>query len=199
VLGCGVVGLSTARLLQMRGYNPTIYAKEMPPLTTSNVAGGYWDPVTLFDSERVTPEFSRQFGEAARFAFTRYQSLAGDLYGVRWLPVYSLSTDGPIAPAPPGSIYREIEPLFPETQRLEPGQHPFGALYARKRYSMLIEPAIYLNALVRDFQIAGGRIVIREFQSPEEVTALRETIIYNCTGLGARALFGDQELTPVKG
>jgi glycine/D-amino acid oxidase-like deaminating enzyme len=199
VLGCGVVGLSTARLLQLRGYNPTIYAKEMPPLTTSNVAGGYWDPVTLCDSERVTPEFGRQFGEAARFAFTRYQSLAGDRYGVRWLPVYSLSPNGPIAPASPSSIYREIEPLFPETQRLEPGQHPFGALYARKRYSMLIEPAIYLNALVRDFQIAGGRIVIREFQSPEEVTALREKIIYNCTGLGARALFGDQELTPVKG
>jgi glycine/D-amino acid oxidase-like deaminating enzyme len=199
VLGCGVVGLSTARLLQLRGYNPTIYAKEMPPLTTSNVAGGYWDPVTLFDNERVTPEFSRQFGEAARFAFRRYQSLAGDPYGVRWLPVYSLSSNGPIAPAPPSSIYSEIEPLFPETQRLEPGQHPFGALYARKRYSMLIEPAIYLDALLRDFQIAGGRIVIREFQSPEDVTALREMIIYNCTGLGARALFGDQELTPVKG
>ena len=33
VLGCGVVGLSTARLLQLRGYNPVIYAKEMPPLT----------------------------------------------------------------------------------------------------------------------------------------------------------------------
>jgi hypothetical protein len=31
VLGCGVVGLSTARLLQLRGYNPSIYAKEMPP------------------------------------------------------------------------------------------------------------------------------------------------------------------------
>jgi glycine/D-amino acid oxidase-like deaminating enzyme len=199
VLGCGVVGLSTARLLQLRGYNPVIYAKEMPPLTTSNVAGGYWDPVTLFDVERVTPEFRRQFGEAARFAIRRYQSLAGDPYGVRWLPVYSLSSNGPIAPARPDSVYSEIEPLFPETQRLGPGQHPFGALYARKRFSMLIEPAIYLNALVRDFQIAGGRIVIREFHAPEEIPALREGVIYNCTGLGARTLFGDQELTPVKG
>ncbi|MGD0130604.1 MAG: FAD-dependent oxidoreductase [Bryobacteraceae bacterium] len=199
VLGCGVVGLSTARLLQLRGYNPVIYAKEMPPLTTSNVAGGYWDPVTLFDAERVTPEFRRQFRDAARFAIQRYQSLVGDPYGVRWLPVYSLSSNGPITPAPPESVYSDIEPLFPETQRLAPGQHPFGALYARKRYSMLIEPAIYLNALVRDFQIAGGRIVIREFHGPEEIAALREGVIYNCTGLGARALFGDQELTPVKG
>jgi glycine/D-amino acid oxidase-like deaminating enzyme len=199
VLGCGVVGLSTARLLQLRGYNPVIYAKQMPPLTTSNVAGGYWDPVTLFDGERVTPEFRRQLGEAARFAMRRYQSLVGDTYGVRWLPVYSLSSRGPIAPAPPDSVYSEIEPLFPETQRLGPGQHPFGALYARRRYSLLIEPAIYLDALVRDFQIAGGRIVIREFHAPEEISALRESIVYNCTGLGAKALFDDTEMTPVKG
>lgn len=199
VLGCGVVGLSTARLLQLRGYNPVIYAKEMPPLTTSNVAGGYWDPVTLYDSARATPEFRRQFAEAARFAIRRYQSLAGDPYGVRWLPVYSLSPDGPFTPARPESMYSEIEPLFPETQRLRPGEHPFGSLYARKRYSMLIEPAIYLNALVRDFQIAGGRIVIRDFQGPEEIATLRESVLYNCTGLGARALFGDQELMPIKG
>jgi D-amino-acid oxidase len=102
-------------------------------------------------------------------------------------------------PARPESLYSDIEPLFPETQRLGPGQHPFGALYARKRYSILIEPAIYLNALVRDFLIAGGRVVIREFHSLEEVATLSESIIYNCTGLGARTLFGDSELTPIKG
>src|SRR5882724_7864685 len=45
VIGCGVVGLSTARLLQQRGLNPVIYAREVPPSTTSNVAGGLWDPV----------------------------------------------------------------------------------------------------------------------------------------------------------
>src|SRR5215469_11387430 len=199
VLGCGVVGLSTARLLQLRGYNPVIYAKDMPPLTTSNVAGGYWDPVTLFDSDRVTPEFRRQFGDAARFAIRRYQSLAGDPYGVRWLPVYSLSATRPFTPAAPQDLYSEIEPLFPETQRLGPGEHPFGAVYARRRYSMLIEPAIYLNALVRDFQIAGGRIVIREFRGPEEITGLAERVVYNCTGLGAKTLFSDAELTPIKG
>jgi glycine/D-amino acid oxidase-like deaminating enzyme len=33
VIGCGVVGLSTARLLQQRGYAVTIYAKAIPPDT----------------------------------------------------------------------------------------------------------------------------------------------------------------------
>src|SRR5438067_8757871 len=47
VIGCGVVGLSTARILQERGHQPVIYARAMPPTTTSNIAGGLWDPVTV--------------------------------------------------------------------------------------------------------------------------------------------------------
>ncbi len=48
VLGCGVNGLSTARLLQRRFQDGpgtvTIYAKDLPPETTSNIAGGFWWP-----------------------------------------------------------------------------------------------------------------------------------------------------------
>ena len=44
VLGCGAVGLATARLLQERGAEVTIYAKDLPPHTTSNIAGGHWSP-----------------------------------------------------------------------------------------------------------------------------------------------------------
>jgi D-amino-acid oxidase len=39
VLGCGAVGLATARLTQERGMQVTIYAAALPPETTSNVAG----------------------------------------------------------------------------------------------------------------------------------------------------------------
>src|SRR5581483_4226873 len=58
---------------------------------------------------------------------------------------------------------------------------------------------IYLAALIRDFQLAGGKIVTREFRSAAEIAALTESIVYNCTGLGARTLFGDEELIPVRG
>jgi D-amino-acid oxidase len=201
VIGCGVVGLSTARLLQQRGYSPVIYAREMPPSTTSNVAGGLWDPVTVYDRPNVTPAFKQQFGAAARFAFRRYQSLVGEEYGVRWLPVFALSNDGPAAtsPPPPESPYSEVQPLYPEAKQLAPEEHPFDVPYVYRRDSMLIEPAIYLNALTRDFLIAGGRIVIREFKVREELLSLRESLLFNCTGLGAGALFGDTELTPIKG
>jgi D-amino-acid oxidase len=65
--------------------------------------------------------------------------------------------------------------------------------------TMFIEPPVYLNALLRDFLIAGGRIETREFRAREELLGLSEPVIVNCTGLGSRALFGDEELGPIKG
>lgn len=199
VIGCGVVGLSTARLLQERGYAVTIYAKAMPPDTTSNVAGGLWDPVTVYDHPNVTAEFRRQFGEAGRFAFRRYQSLVGDPYGVRWLPLYKLARDSPQQPAPPESAYSEIEPLYPEARPLARNEHRFDVPYAYRRDTMLIEPAIYLNALVHDFLTARGGLVVREFHDAREFAALPEPLLFNCTGLGARELFHDDELIPIRG
>jgi D-amino-acid oxidase len=199
VLGCGVIGLTTARVLQESGYRPTIYARQMPPATTSNIAGGLWDPVTVYDRSRVTPEFSRQFGEASRLAFRRFQSLAGDWYGVRWLPIYYLSFQGPHQAPAADSPYREVEPLYPEGRELTGAENPFDIPHAYRRQSMLIEPSIYLNALIRDFQIAGGKIVIRDFGSARDVAGLPEKVVYNCTGLGAGALFGDSEILPIRG
>ncbi len=199
VIGCGVIGLTTARSLQLRGYGVTIYTKATPPDTTSNVAGGLWDPVTLFDRPRVTPEFRRQFAEASRFAFRYYQSLAGDTFGVRWLPEYSLSDASERQPPSPESPMSEVEPLFPERKNLSARENPFKTKFAYRRDSMLIEPAIYLNALIRDFQIAGGKIFVREFGEARDLMPLAEQLIFNCTGLGARALFHDEELIPIRG
>ena len=197
VIGCGVVGLSTARILQQRGYQPVIYASEMPPNTTSNMAGGLWDPVTVFDD--ATPEFRSQFVAAAHFAHRRYQLLAGDEYGVRWMPIYNLANDKPFAPPRPESVASEIQDLYPETRYLEASENPFQVKYGRRRDIMLIEPSIYLDKLMRDFLIGGGKVHIRMFASAADLAALSERLLFNCTGLGAKALFNDAELTPIKG
>ena len=80
-----------------------------------------------------------------------------------------------------------------------PGQHPFPTRYAVERNDMRIEPSIYLDALVQDVIANGARIHIRKFDTPAGIAALDERVIVNCTGLGAKALFNDPELMPLKG
>jgi D-amino-acid oxidase len=94
VLGCGVSGLSTARLLQQRfgdsTGNITIYAKNLPPDTTSNVAGAWWYPSSVFDQENVTARFAEQFRLACQVSHRAFQTLVGPEYGVRWAETYEL-------------------------------------------------------------------------------------------------------------
>ena len=51
VIGGGVMGLTSARLLQDAGWNVTIYTRDMARHTTSNVAGGEWGPFSVHDPE----------------------------------------------------------------------------------------------------------------------------------------------------
>ncbi len=198
VLGCGAVGLATARLAQEAGFDVTIYTKAMPPETTSNIAGGQWDPVSVFDESALTPEFSKQFVDAARYAYRRYQIMTDPKYGVRWMRNYNVSETPWPASAHPGQSPL-IQGLQPESKELPPGSHAFGKRFVRQFDGMIVEPPIYLPAMLTDVRIAGGRIVVREIRSLDEVRALPEKLVFNCTGLGAKALFNDAELTPIRG
>src|ERR1044072_5331707 len=88
VLGCGVSGLSTARLLQRRFQDGpgtvTIYAKDLPPETTSNIAGGFWSPTSVYDPQVASTKFTEQFRLACRLSNRAFQLLVGPEYGVRW-------------------------------------------------------------------------------------------------------------------
>jgi glycine/D-amino acid oxidase-like deaminating enzyme len=199
VLGSGVVGLSTARFLQESGFAVTLYAKDLPPNTTSNVAGGWWYPVTLYEEQFRTATFNEQFAKACKYAFERYQTMVGSRYGVRWTPSYQLSHR---AFHDTGDFSRQgvVGSLTPEFRDITEAQTPFrGFEFVRNFDTMLIEPPIYLPALMQDFRIAGGRVEVRELHDPAEVVSLPEKLVFNCTGLGSKALFSDEELTPVKG
>ena len=197
VLGCGVSGLSTARLLQRRYQNGpgtvTIYAKDLPPDTTSNIAGAWWSPTSVY--ETTTAKFNEQFRQACRISNRAFQLLVGPEYGVRWIETFELMRHE-------AGLGRELaggNDLYPQLEVHRDPDNYFGFPFVRQFTSMLIEPSIYLSALLRDFYIAGGRVVVKEFQSRKELARLREPVIFNCTGLGSRALFDDEELTPVRG
>ena len=199
VLGCGVNCLSTALLLQRRFQDGpgtvTIYAKDLPPETTSNIAGGFWSPTSVYDAEAASMRFTEQFRLACRISNRAFQLLVGPEYGVRWIDTLELYRNE-------GSLEDELtggNDLYPQQQVHRDAEHYFGFPYARQYSTMLIEPPVYLNALLRDFYIAGGKLVVKEFRNREEVMRLPEPVIFNCTGLGARALFDDQKLGPVRG
>lgn len=196
VLGCGAVGLATARLLQDRGLSVTIYASELPPNTTSNIAGGQWFPFGVSDFGKPSPEFMNQFVQATELAYRRYQTLLGPRYGVRWIRNYFLSHHAPTE----NDVSRAIRQFTPETRVLRESEHPFSGYEFVLQYdTMLIEPPIYLNAMLTDFRIARGAVRLMHFDQVSQLQQLTEPVIFNCTGLGARALFDDQELSPVKG
>jgi glycine/D-amino acid oxidase-like deaminating enzyme len=195
ILGCGVIGLSTARLLQRRGGAVTIYARDLPPETTSNVAGGFWYPTSVYNSEKVSPQFLEQFYQACQISNRAFQVLVGDDYGVRWVETFDLQRErAPLEREMPGGAQ-----LYPGTTIHQEPRRYFGFPYVRQFSTLLIEPHQYLRALMRDYHSAGGKVVVKEFRSREEIAALPEPIIFNCTGLGARSLFDDQGLIPVRG
>lgn len=197
VLGCGAVGLATARLLQERGAQVRIYAKDLPPNTTSNVAGAQWWPASVFSADRVTPAFLEQHFAAASFAFLRYQSLVGDGYGVGWETNYNLSNT-PITDYP--AAEDELMHRLVVNQRdLAFDEHNFPRPFVRQFDTMMIETPLYLRRMELDVRQAGGEIVVREFADVEQVRALPEQTVFNCTGLGAGRLFGDTEIEPVRG
>jgi D-amino-acid oxidase len=199
VLGCGAVGLAAARQLQRRGFEVTIYAMAVPPDTTSNMSTAFFAPASgLVQADRRTPAWDEMFMRAADIAYRQVQLLVGSSYGLSWIHTYGLTDEAP-APGPPGATSQAL-PNFQAPQAvLQPGEHPFPTRYAVQRPLLRIEPNVYLPAMMRDVLLFGGRIVIRKLDSPRDLMALDEPVIVNCTGLGAKALFGDEELIPVKG
>lgn len=59
----------------------------------------------------------------------------------------------------------------------------------------LTDTTRYLPYLRARFERAGGRVEVREVRR-DEIANLQGELIVNCTGFGARELFGDEELQP---
>jgi glycine/D-amino acid oxidase-like deaminating enzyme len=206
VLGSGVIGLTTARLAQDAGYAVTIYTKALPPDTTSNIAGGQWKPTGVYgDPSKVSAAFTDQYLFACKYAYERFQILTQPKYGVRWMRNYLIERK----PFPEGFSRRDpsdtdrlghaTDSMMPEGRVLADKENPFRIGHTLQFDSMIIEPPMFLDALTEDFRIAGGRLVVGELKTPAEVQALPEKVVFNCTGLGAKALFSDDDLVPIRG
>lgn len=190
VLGSGVMGLSTARLVQEAGFPVTIYSAALPPDTTSNVAGGQFHPYAVFADDSVTSAFRTQFARALDYSWRRFQIMVGEDYGVRWLPTYVERE----------TVEAQLLATFPPINRmLSRAEHPFPLDHVLRYDTMYVEVGRYLRQMMRDVEIAGGKFEIRRFATPADLSLLPETLVFNCTGLGSRNLFSDFDLHPARG
>ncbi|WP_162627607.1 FAD-dependent oxidoreductase [Erythrobacter sp. KY5] len=191
VIGSGALGLTTAKLVQEAGFKVTIYAADFPPDTTSNVSGGQIHPASLFRDSAVSDSWIAQFAAAMDYSYRRFQISVGEDTGVRWLTTYD-ETRGRGLP--------EIETrMMPAARILSEGEHPFPVETVREWRGMYVETGRWLEHLMREVAIAGGRMIRRRFDTPADLAELPETLIINCTGFGARDLFGDQEMVGARG
>jgi len=210
VIGCGAIGLTSALLLQRSGARVTIYAKELPPNVRSSLATGLWTPDSRICFEQyATSEFRQLWERMARRSFATYQTLLG-LPGtpVEFIDVYWVLDRAEAARALPpedprprfAELQRDLIPdLATRTEEFAPGTHPLGERTLRRSSLMMFNLSAYTRMLMSDFLAAGGRIEIEEFHAPADLVRVREKTLINATGYGARSLFDDTSVIPVRG
>src|SRR5258707_4105502 len=108
VVGAGVSGLTTGLRLLEDGHRVRVWAKALPPATTSNVAAAVWYPYKAYPEDKVAA-----WGAVAYQAFERLASVAGS--GVLLSEVLELlpsampdplwvTAGSRLFPAPPGQL-----------------------------------------------------------------------------------------------
>jgi hypothetical protein len=213
VVGAGAIGMTTAITAQRMGLKVTVYARERFPDVRSARATGTWSPFSrvAMDSA-VDAAFAARWERMTRRTYAAHQSYLG-LPGtpVEWVDQYALS-DTPFAPRPPMMIampgggsdsfvdYKQrVSDLVPRQDELAAGSHPFPAPFARRTATMRFNVADLFHQLESDFLLAGGRFVPMVLRNAADFGRIREKVIVNCTGYGARELLNDESVIPVRG
>lgn len=211
VIGCGALGLTAALQILRSGAAVTIYAAERAPYTRSARATGVWSPDSRIAAQSaVSAEFPARWEAMARRSWIDHHAFVGlDGDPVRFIDQYNLreasGSGGAVGPAPSSgrvdfaNYADRLGDLTPRSRALAPEDHPFPVASARVFPQMTFNVAEYARQLTEAFLMEGGRILHQVFHHPSELTDLAEPVVVNCAGYGARALFNDQSLIPVRG
>jgi len=210
VIGCGALGLTAALTILRSGAQVVIHAAERTPYSRSARATGVWSPDSRIAAEdAVAADFPARWEAMARRSWVDHHAFVGlDGDPVRFIDQYNLRDDPEmeaVGPAPSAGQVAfvnyggRLRGLTPRSRALTAAEHPFPVASARAFPQMTFNVAEYARQLTEAFLMEGGRIVQRAFHHPSELGELAEPVVVNCTGYGARALFGDESLVPVRG
>jgi FAD dependent oxidoreductase len=223
VIGCGIIGLTSAITAQRAGAQVTIYTRELLPRTRSVRANGSWTPDSRISLAAEAPaNFGATWEEMARMSWKTLRSYLG-LPGnpVTFTDHYRLSDtpfgqpvppDPGIPPLPPptwagaptqesdfGTYADRIADLTPKSQVLTDDNNPFPVKHVSRTTQMFFNFTEYGQLLMSNFYAAGGKIVMRDFHTPGELAGLPEKVIINCPGYAAHDWWKDKAMVPVRG
>ncbi len=213
VIGSGIIGLTSAVVALRAGAQVTIYTRELLPRTRSYRANGVWGPGTVALASEAPANLGDIWEHMVRISwknFRPYMGMAGN--PIAWSDHYTLSDtpfDAPPPPLPPmanGQARPEFynmgdraNDLDAKPEVLTPEINPFPVKYGNRVTKMFFNFSEYGYLLTSEFFSRGGKIVIRDFHSPDELAHLPEKVIINCPGYAAHDWWRDKAMIPVRG
>lgn len=205
IIGAGVIGLTTALTLARSGLAVTIYAAEMPSQTRSARATGVWSPSSRIGLKSAVPDgFEARWEAWARASYQTHETYLNDTGNpVDSIQFYQLNDGTPRQGTPETHdflhLWRRLQDLAPGNRTLFTHEHAFPVDSVQVRPELAFNIAAYTDRMVQEFLGLGGQMVHRSFQHRSEALGLNSAVIVNCTGYGAKALWGTEELVPVRG
>ena len=184
IIGAGISGMSSAYILQSKGYRVTVYAKAFSPDITSNKAAAFWFPYHIRNDKRGI--------EWCNTSYRYYKDFtSNEATGISMCQLLKVLRTGVDEEEP---IWKEFMPAnsFVEMETL-----PQGMAKVYDIQVPLIETQLFLPWLRQQLEEKGVRFIQREIEVIEELSA--HDIIVNCSALGARKLCNDDAVIPVRG
>ncbi|HMO13491.1 MAG TPA: FAD-dependent oxidoreductase [Pirellulaceae bacterium] len=184
VLGCGVIGLTTAiRLLETFACPTRIIARDLPPATTSNIAAAIWMPFLVEPADKALLWSKHTFD-----VYETQQSMAAT--GIYMSDLFE--------------FFEELVPLADWATAIRNYRHaraeeiPDGFNIGYVYEVPIIETPYYMPYLIQRFSELGGEISVQTVHAIEDVSS-SDSITVNCTGLGAGKLLNDHDVFPIRG
>lgn len=193
IIGSGCMGLTAAIELSREGYNVVGIATKDKYDIPSWKAAGYFALVSI----QTSPEEQADLNNIGMHTFLVCQQIAKGQHpylskeSVRFLPVYcSSDTDSGVGDL----AKRGLIPL-PENVTLD-----FGNGVTHKGFVKYMTYFISTTQLMRQLTTELNRLNIPiEINTIKSFSDVKETIIYNCSGIGSRELNCDPKMIPVRG
>jgi len=187
IIGAGATGLTTALLLQNKGYETTIISKHHPETLFKP------DFVSSVPSASVIPH--AVYGGSLLRTFNNSQKIFRRLHAKNF-PGATIHTHYELFEEPtPQPWYRNLMDNFEEIELNEPKDDvvhlkPFKDIFGWMFSCFFMDRPIYFRALTEKYCNSGGTINIKELKA-EDIAKIPSDLVINCSGLGSIDLFGD--------